>query len=287
MNAKVTRERFHQLLNRSIAYTFIVFLLLCGIAILGQVLDYKTTVKAASLEELKVELQASQADREAARQAIAHYEASVVMAQNRKVGEAIASLEASMKAVPTATARETLALLYQQVGDQPRAMRLAEDAVRSAREHGTAVEKAKAARLLDTVRVTRPHVTSACPADAGLIGPKIDLPGGGEDFENATPLVPCIYSGVADISGGAWQFFKLSVPQGRTLRVVMRLRSNNAEATWIRLHGPDGGSLTEPHYAFQESSITGPLEYKADAAETIYVALKGGVRGTAFDFGVR
>src|SRR5262245_28321848 len=152
VNAKVTRQRFSQLLNRSVAYIFIVFVLLCGIAVLGQVLDYKTTAKAASLEELKVELQAKQADREAAQQALAHYETGVAQKDNQKLSEAIASLEASMQAVPTATARETLALLYQQAGDRGRALQLAEDAVRSAREHGSAVDKAKAARLLDTVR---------------------------------------------------------------------------------------------------------------------------------------
>jgi hypothetical protein len=285
VNAKITRQRFYQLLNRSIAYAFAIFLVLCAIAILGQVLDYKTTAKAASLDELKVELEASQADRVAAQKAMELYQKSIALAQNEKLGDAIASLEASLKTVPTATARETLALLYQQIGDRPRALELAEDAVNASREKGTAVERAKADRLLATVRNAPPPATKPCPRDAGLVGAKLDLPAGGEDFENATPLEPCVYKGLVDV-GTAWRFYKVSVPKGRTLRVIMRTRSVDAGSTDVRLHGPNGGSRGG-YSAYGESSLTSPLEFKAEETGAAYVAVKGGVRGSAFEIALR
>ena len=50
---RLSRDRFYALLNRVLLYAFAVFLVLCGIAILGQVLGYMTAAKAASLDELK------------------------------------------------------------------------------------------------------------------------------------------------------------------------------------------------------------------------------------------
>ena len=56
LGQKIGRDRFYQLLNRTLLFSFAVFLVLCGIAVLGQWLTYKTSARAASLEELKTEL---------------------------------------------------------------------------------------------------------------------------------------------------------------------------------------------------------------------------------------
>ena len=114
-----------------------------------------------------------------------------------------------------------------------------------------------ASRHVETVRSSQPQRAAACPANAGLVGSKIDLPGGRDEFESATSLAPCVYRGVVDVSPEAWRFYKLAVPQGRTLSVVMRLRSNDADRTWIQLHGPKGESLGG-HYAYGESALTTP-----------------------------
>ena len=102
VSEKITRDRFYMLLHRSLLYAFAVFLLLCGVAILGQVLDYMTTARAASVEELKGELALHHADDTAARQAIEGYKKGLELAQDQKLSEAVASLESSLKAVPTA-----------------------------------------------------------------------------------------------------------------------------------------------------------------------------------------
>ena len=260
VNEKISRERFYALLNRAFLYAFGVFLVLCGIAVLGQVLSYKTTVRAASVEELKGELARSEANAVAAQQAIAEYQKALTLSRDDKFGDAIASLEASLKAVPTATARETLALLYQKAGNRDQAIELAEQAVSDARGSGDALKSAKAERLLAAVSTPLQQPASqGCPSDAGLVGAKLTLPPGGNDFETSPPLIPCVYSGQFDVERSSRSTYKVALQPGQTLRVVLRTRGAKATTTEVKLHRPDGGSLGG-YTAYGESSVTTPLE---------------------------
>jgi len=286
---KTTRERFSQLMRRAFMYMFLAFMALCGIAVLGQVLGYMTTAKAASIDELKQELALRHADDGATRQAMEEYQRGLAQAEDQKLGDAIASLQSSLKAVPTAAAQETLALLYQRAGDNRQAVQLAGQAVSTARQAGDAVRTAKAERVLSAVSGSGSapvSVSKSCPSDAGLIGPKLDLPSGGDSFESATLLVPCVYKGVLDTQNGQWMFYKLSVPRGQTLQVVMRTRDANSVATDIRLHGPNGGALGG-YTVYGDSNVTKPLEYKADDPAVVFVSIAGGVRASAFDLSIR
>jgi hypothetical protein len=286
VSEKITRERFYALLNRSLHFAFALFLALCGIAALGQVLNYKTKVREATVEELKAELAVRHAGDSAARHAIEEYQRGLALAHNQRLGEAIASLESSLKAVPTATARQTLALLYEKAGNSQRATQVAEQGVSAARETGSALKTAKAERLLRTVSASsRPALPESCPKNVGLIGPKLDLPPGGDAFETAPPLVPCVYKGTTD--SDQWMYYKLSVQRGQTLKVVLRTRDTDRfTLTYVRLHGPNGATLGEQK-AYGGSNVTPPLEYKAEEPAVVYVSLSGGVRGAAFEFSTR
>jgi hypothetical protein len=286
---KMTREHFSQQMRRAFLYVFLAFLALCGLAVTGQVLGYMTTAKAASVNDLKQELAIRRADDSASRQAMEEYQRGLAQAEDQKLSDAIASLEASVKAVPTAAAQETLALFYQKAGESRRAIQLAGQAVSTAREAGDAIRTAKAERVLSAVSASGSApvtVSKSCPSGAALVGPKLDLPPGGDSFESATALVPCVYKGVLDTQNGQWQYYKLSVPQGQTFHVVMRTRDANAASTDIRLHGPDGG-MVGGYTAFGESNVTKPIEYKADAPAVVFVSVSGGVRGSAFDLSLR
>lgn len=83
--------------------------------------------------------------------------------RGEKLNEAIASLESSLKAVPTAAARETLALLYQRAGNSERAITLAEQVAADAHERGGVLNNARAERLL---RTSRERSDSAADAPA-------------------------------------------------------------------------------------------------------------------------
>ena len=256
-------ERFSSLLNRSLLYGLAAFLVLCGIAVLGQVLGYMTTARAASVEEVKAELALRKTDApDAAKVAIDAYQKGLTFAQNDKLSEAIASLEASLKAVPTVTARETLALLHHRVGNTTRAMELAEQAVSESRDTG-AVNTARAERVLNDVSAPRVVSPKGCPADAGLVGAKLDLPPGGDSFETAAVLVPCVYRGLIDIETTQWKYYKLALQSSQTLAVVFRLRDSDAHfQNSLRLHGPAGAPSSERKQYFNpvllSDSIQGP-----------------------------
>ena len=287
VSAKITRERFYTLLNRAMLSAVGVFLVLCGIAVLGQVLNYKTAVRAASVDDLKEELALRRADDTAARRALEEYQKGLAQAQDQKLSDAIASLESSLQAVPTAAARETLALLYQRVGNRAGAIELAEQAVQAARETGGAVKTARAERLLSAVQAPAPRVAAqACPSGAGLIGPKLDLPPGGDSFETAPLLAPCAYKGMLDSKTSQWAYYKFSLQAGQTLRITMRSRDSDASHTEMRLHGPNGGHLGG-YSIYDESVVTKPLEYKAEDTGVAYVSVAGGVRASAFEFVIR
>jgi tetratricopeptide (TPR) repeat protein len=287
LGQKIGRDRFYVLLNRMLLYAFAVFVVLCGIAVLGQVLSYKTTARAASVEELKGELALREASDSAAQRAIAEYQKALVFSSDDKLSEAITSLEASLKAVPTATARETLALLYQKVGNRDGAIRLAEQAVSEARESGDAVKTAKGERLLAAVKTPPQLMTSqACPPGAGLVGVKLNLPPGGDNFETSPLLVPCVYIGQFDAESSQPKYYKVALKSGQTLKVVLRTRGANARWTEVTLHGPNGGNLGG-QYSTGVSVVTKPLEYKAAESGAAYVSLSGGVRGLAMEISVQ
>lgn len=282
---KIGRDRFYVLLNRTLRYALAVFLVLCGIAVLGQVLSYMTMARVASVEQLKGELALRDVNDAVAKRAIAEYQKALALARDDNLSAAIASLEASLKAVPTATARETLALFYQKAGNRDGAIRLAEQAVSEARESGDAVKTTKAERLLAAVTPPLPPTPpQACPPGAGLVGAKLDLPPGGDDFETATLLVPCVYSGQFDVKQP--KYYKVALIGGETLNVVLRTRGASASSTTIGLHGPNGGNLGG-YTAYGESTVTSPLDYKADKVSAAYVSLSGGVRGSALEISVR
>lgn len=287
LGEKITRERFYRLINRSLVYTFAVFLVLCGIAIAGQILEYKTTARAASLEELRLELQSRGVEDVAGQRALDEYEKGLASREENQLADAIASLEASLSAVPTLTARETLALLYAQAGHRERAVQTAEQAVSAAHASGGAVARARAERLLNEVSSSAAvRVSEDCPPDAGLVGRKLDLPPGGQTLEAAPPLLPCVYQGIVDSEGDQWSYYRVSVPAEKTVSVVMRSRDRSAPRTEVRLHGPNGANLGS-YYTRGESVVTKPLVYSAERSEAVFVGMKGGVQGAALAISVQ
>jgi hypothetical protein len=283
---KIGRDRFYRLVNRTIVCGFAAFLVLAGSAVLARVLDYRTAVHAASVEQLRAELADSETDEEAAARAIAAYEKALSLSRDEgTLGEAIASLRVSLEAVPTATARETLALLYQRAGNRREAMRLADEMASDARTSGTAVDVARAARLIESVSAPARLSSQACPADAAFIGQKLRLPPGSEEFEHATQVTPCFYTPLVDIPSDQKQYYAVALRAGETMTIKMRLRGLNSSNVWIQLYGPDGGFRTETG-AYYASAMTDQIEYKADSAGLAYFSLSGAVQGGVLQIAV-
>jgi hypothetical protein len=127
-----------------------------------------------------------------------------------------------------------------------------------------------------------------------MIGPKLDLPSGGSELDNATVLVPCVYRGVSDTSDDRWTYYKVKVEQSQTLSVFVRLRDSKLlgesklvsylVGVAVRLHGPNGGNLGET--GVNTPSGVQRLEYKAAVSDFAYVGLHHAVRDAVFQFSI-
>jgi len=138
-----------------------------------------------------------------------------------------------------------------------------------------------------------------CPPNVGMVGPKMDLPPGGNELDTATLLVPCVYKGLSDTAVDRWTYYKLLVEPSQTLKIVFRLRDSNLPSTGsklvaagydplsgvaVRLHGPNGGRLDQK-YANAPSG-TQELEYKASEPGFAYIGLHHAVRDAALQFSI-
>src|ERR1700680_5051991 len=132
LQTKLTRERFALLLHRAMLYGLILAVTLCGVAVTGQVLARMSQPRAAGVDELTAELKSWKAGEEAKQQAAAAFRDSQKLFADQKFDQAVASLQASIKAVPTLTAQYALAYLYKQSGDSERAQQAAAQVARQA-----------------------------------------------------------------------------------------------------------------------------------------------------------
>jgi hypothetical protein len=164
---------------------------------------------------------------------------------------------------------------------------LAQQAVSEARESGDAIKIAKAEGLLDAVTTPTKRVASApCPPGAGLVGAKLDLPPGSDDFETSPVLMPCVYSGQFDVEESQPKHYKVALKVEQTLTVVIRTRGVDSKSISISLHGPDGG-LLNGRKVWGDNAVIRLPEYKAEQIGAAHVKLSGGVRGSALDISVR
>ena len=129
---------------------------------------------------------------------------------------------------------------------------------------------------------------AACPAGAGLIGPKLDLPSGGNTFEDAALLSACTYKGLEDTK--QWKYFKVSLMSGQTLKITVRTRDSNigvgiGRYLSLRLHGAAGGNVGEK--ASAEASAILTMEYKAPESGFAYLAVHDVVRDSAFQISLQ
>lgn len=173
LNKKLTKERFAQLLHRSILLGFGVFVLLSLLAALSQTLAYKIQVKPMEVEQLRLELErvkrASGEPPERFNGAIKSYEDAIGYVDRKEFDRAIQSLKESISNIPTLTAEYTLAYLYQEKNENENARKHAAEALRLAKSNGGALDTARAEKLLQEIGSTQNEVNLAASENGGEI----------------------------------------------------------------------------------------------------------------------
>ena len=211
---KLTRKQFSVVLHRLMTFGFIAFIALVSIAVLAQVLAYKTQPGALTIGDLRRELAKGNKSEAQKIRAEAQYNLAMNRINERDFDGAIASLQESIRAIPTLTAQEMLTYLYRQKRDFVKESEAWEVAVTAARKAG---DRLALARLEST---GAPRGIPDAEGETDLIGDSEQLPIGGDRYETAPEISPGFYK-CAD-EKGCLLYYKLFLRTGQQLRVKLR-----------------------------------------------------------------
>jgi tetratricopeptide (TPR) repeat protein len=282
--SKLTRERFAQLLHRFMVYGFAAFVVVCATAVAAQALALYSRPAVESVDAFKSEIAGLKLSSEQAGKAVMDYQAALALAQDRRFGDAIGALEASIREVPTVSAQLTAAYLYEQLGDHDSAKKHAAAAETLAQANGNTRAAAKASRYLTG---DAPAVAPAAMIGAnekkpdqgtGLIGDDLPLPKGGATLKKPTPIRPGLYSG--QLSSDAWQYYRIDVTQGQTLTVKYRLTDTGSPGIYVWLHNSDGEPMAKSGLGGENA--VNSVTHKYDYAGIAFISMQGSIQGSVF-----
>ncbi len=282
---KLTRQQFAALLNRFMTLAFVAFLVLATLAALAQVLNYMTQPGGLTLGDLRNELARLEGTVEQKIQAEAEFNLAMTHLAQRDFDRAIASLEASISAIPTLTAEEMVTFVYRLSGDFEGESRAWQRAVNTAREAGNAVA------LVRLDRVGSPSGIPDMEGENDLIGERSPLPDAGTNFDSAEDIALGLYECISD-DGCFERYYSIDLRTGQAL--VLRLRSPTSG-------GLAGAGIYSTNGQFQGQAGNGPFTARGNAGpmstihEVEWVARSSGAHfirissdgGTVFRIDVR
>lgn len=212
---KLTKERFAQLLHRFMLFAFTAFVLLCVIAVAGQILALKTQPRPLSLDDLRGELKIASGSEDRKQVALKEYADGLAHIQERDFAQAIQALQKSVESIPTLSAQITLAYLYEKQGDRE-----------NAKKYATAAQSLASLRGDSMAQVRLEQLSASGSGEARgsrlLVGDKAPLPEGGKAFEEAVAISPGLYVTTHDLAPNVFQYFRLRLKAGQTLRIDLR-----------------------------------------------------------------
>lgn len=265
---KLTKERFAQLLHHFMLFGFIGFVLLCVVAVTGQILTLKTQARPLSLDDVKGELNNLSAAEDQKQAALKRYADALADIQRHELEHAIESLQKSIDAVPTLSAQTTLAYLYQKKGDQANAVKVASAAQLLANQRGDSLAQVRLEQLS--------QAGGAESKAQGMVGAqKKPLPEGGHSYEEAVSITPGLYVTTHELASLSFQYFKVHLKAGQTLRVDLRTPDTIGSAAGASIYDADG-VLKTSDYILNERSALKTVQWSSPADGTVYFSIGNG-----------
>jgi hypothetical protein len=254
---KLTRQQFSALLHRFMILGLIAFLASASLAVLSEVLNQRTQPSTLTVADLRRELANVTASVEQKIHAEAQFNLGMDKLNLRDFDGAIASLQESIRAIPTLTAQEMLTYLFRQKGDFANASVAWEAAMKTAQERGD---------TLALVRLDNNSVPHSIPNPEGehdLIGNSTPLPAGGDRFETAA-TIPTGFFNCPESGCSGW--FKLKLAAGQSLDIKFRSPPLGGLAG-AGLYGTNGETLKgagDPPNAMRGNAGPGSTLYRLD-----------------------
>jgi tetratricopeptide (TPR) repeat protein len=228
---KLTKEEFAKLLHRFMLFGFVAFLVLCGMAVVSQVLAYKTQAQVPA-SEVRDELAKLNASEDQRQEALKEYEAGLAYLQRNEITQAIQALQKSINTAPTIGAQTTLAQTYQKQGEPEKARETVAAAQKLASQQGNEIAQVRLQRISDggeqggadgasgTVAAAQTSGTESGSLPS-MVGAKKPLPEGGAKCEEAVSTLPGVYIQSHDFDQNR-RYYKAFLKAGQTLRVDFR-----------------------------------------------------------------
>ncbi len=254
----------------------------------GQVLA-RQAAAPPTVDAFRKELEGLHVEHANGVKSLASYEQALSQISQQKLDDAVASLQESIRQVPTAAANLTLAGLLDKQRRRTEARQATAEASMLAQQRGDTFGSLRADAAEKQISQ---HEAAEDPSNntgrygSPLVGDKRRFPSGGKTLETAPVIAPDTYIDETNIPDGENHYYKLKIQPRQKLTMMLRLRDNGADCMWIGLadvNGAWGNRKSRP--CFSADFIT--LTHDADAGPWAYVVLSGDTRGAVFAINVR
>ena len=256
---KLTREHFSSLLHRFMLYGFSGFVLVCGVAVVGQVLAYASRNRPYSVEDARKEIATSSVSEEQKQAAVKAYSEGLDAVKKEDFDQAIQSLQASLNAVPTLTAEYTLAYLYKKKGNLREASKHATEAIKLVKP-GDPMALVRAEQLAKSVSAEansdNPPNNLGTTVKCQMIGGrKSPFPTPGKSLDEATEISPGLYIWNESLGAGDNRYFKMHLRSDQTLAIDFRTPDSGNPPAGATIYDGNGDNKVAEFNYMQRSSL--------------------------------
>jgi len=255
---KLTKEQFSSLLHRFMLYGFGGFVLVCGVAVTGQVLALASRNRPYGVEDARKEIAASSVSEEQKQNAVKAYSEGLDAVKKEDFDQAIQSLQASLNAVPSLSAEYTLAYLYQKKGNLGDANKHAAEALKLVKP-GDSMAQVRTERLLNSISGEAysgnpPNSLGTTEKCQMVGGHKSLFPTPGKLIDDATTISPGLYIWKETLSGNDRRYFKMHLRPHQTLAIDLRTPDSGGSAG-ATIYDANGEKKAEAPIWYERSKL--------------------------------
>jgi len=256
---KLTRGQFSSLLHRFMLYGFGGFLLVCGVAVAGQVLAYASRSRPYSVEDARKEIATSSVSEEKKQAAVKAYSEGLEAVKKEDFDRAIQSLQASLDAVPSLSAEYTLAYLYKRKGNLSDANKHAAEALKLVKP-GDPMALVRAEQLATSVSAggssdNPPNSLGTTDKCQMIDGRKSAFPIAGKSLEDATTISPGLYIWKESLGGNDRRYFKMRLRSHQTLAIDFRTPDSADPSAGATIYDGNGDRKVEDNILYDRSKL--------------------------------
>jgi len=283
---KLTREQFSSLLHRFMLYGFGGFVLVCGVAVAGQVLAYASRNRPYSVEDARREIATSGVSEQQKQAAVKAYSEGLDAVKKEDFDQAIQSLQASLSAVPSLSAEYTLAYLYKKKGNLGDANKHAAEALKLVKP-GDPMALVRTEQLVTSVSAEAnsdnpPNSLGTTEKCQMIGGRKSPFPTPGKSLDDATTISPGLYIWKESLGKDDKRYFKMRLRSHQTLAIDLRTPDSGTPSAAATIYDGNGDKKVVRGILYEGSRL-GSIAWLPSTDGWVYFSVGGEGYGVAPD----